>query len=112
MSETEFKTKAMNNPLNLFSQCNYCDSPQERYKLHPNHQQASPEYKYLEFKRCLPGCVANSSELNKKTELQNGNGSLVNVTNDTSCLPFHPSPANNVSKPNSGKGKILDFYIK
>ena len=98
--------------MNLFSQCNYCDSPQPRYKLHPNHSEAYPGDKYLKFKQCLPGCVTNSREFNKTIELQNGNSSLVNVTNDISCLPFDPSPANNVIKPTNFKGKILNFYIR
>ena len=98
--------------MNLFSQCNYCDSPQPRYKLHPSHLKAYPGDKYLKFEQCLPGCVANSRELNQTIELQNGNLSLVNVTNDISCFAFDPSPANNVIKPTNFKGKILNFYIR
>ena len=110
----EFERKSKNNPLNLFRQCNYCNSPQPRYKLHPYHSVAFPEYKYLAFYQCLPGCVNLHKVDEKKTYFTNNKGRIVhvNVTNDTSCLAFDPSPANNVSKPTNVKRKILNFYIK
>ena len=107
MLKEDFERKSKNNPLNLFSQCNYCDNPQPRYKLHPSHSAAFPNYTYLPYEQCLPGCVANQRTRNITTYLQSESSYFVEVTNDISCAAFDPSPANNVSKPANVKGIFL-----
>ena len=91
----DFKNKSKNNPPNLFRQCDYCNSPQPRYKLHPDHQVAFSDHKYLEFKQCLPGCVANSNKTNIPTNLSYREDVPVLLETDISCVAYDtPSPHN------------------
>ena len=62
MSEDDFKANYSKNPLNLLSDCEYRNRPQPRYKPHRDHVAITPEYKYVEYKRCLPGSVAIKSD--------------------------------------------------
>ena len=91
----DFKTKSKDNPPNLLRQFNYCNSPQPRYKLHPDHLVAFPEFKYLAFKQCLPGCVVESNKTsNLRTELQSGTKNIL-LTDDVSCVAYDaPFPYN------------------
>ena len=136
LEEKEFNDKYKKNPLNLLRQCNYCNSSHPRYKLHPYHQKAFPESKYLKFKQCLPGCVVISNDtFNEETHLTNEKKQNVSLTNDTSCVaydaptshdPSSTSRTQSTSKlsshktspsPNSqqthclNKGRFLVFYI-
>ena len=89
VSIIDFNYKYKKNPPNLLKKCNYCNSPQPRYKLHPDHQEAFPEFKYLAYKQCLPGCVVTSSKpFNMSTSMQNENSLNVPLTNDTSCVAY------------------------
>ena len=92
VSKIEFKEKYKKNPPNLLRQCDYCNSPQPRYKLHPNHEKAFPDNKYLEFKQCLPGCVANANNtLLISTSMTYGPPQVVSLRNDTSCVAYDAS---------------------
>ena len=64
MTEDYFNNSYPNNPVNLFTQGDKCNSPQPRYKKHSNFEAADAKYKYLLNKQCLPGCVV----LNKTTQ--------------------------------------------
>ena len=100
MSEDYFKNKSRKNPPNLLKKCNYSDSPQPRYKLHPDHEEAFPEFKYLAYKQCLPGCIViNPVPFNLSTNLSNKVTKNVQIllTNDTSCVAYDKPPLENSS---------------
>ena len=96
MLEVAFRNKHKKNPPNLVKGTNYCNSPQPRYKLHPDHEEAFPEFKYLAYEQCLPGCVVISWEpFNKSTSMQNKNLLNVPLRNDTSCEAYDTSSLKN-----------------
>ena len=92
VSKKEFESKYTNNPLNLLSQINYRNTPQPRYKLHPEHSSLIPESKYLLFKRCLPGSyVASTKPSDAIIYRKSGNGNGKKVNNHiyhTSCVAY------------------------
>ncbi len=98
VSEGEFKAKYPNNPPNLLSKCNYCDHPQPRYKLHEGHLDIKPEFKYLGYKQCLPGCVVirlPGDKFTKTTYTTSGNNNPVLLTSDTKCVAFDARDCSN-----------------
>ncbi len=85
MSEGDFKANYSKNPPNLLSDCEYRNRPQPRYRLHEDHLFITPQYKYVEYKRCLPGSVAIKSDekFNVSIVKTFGDGKIVNsVVND------------------------------
>ena len=99
MLEDDFKNKSKNNPPNLLRQCNYCNISQPRYKLHPNHQAAFPDHKYLAYKQCLPGCVVISRKAFNKTTIvpnKKPHNVIVLLTNDTLCVAYDVPSSNNL----------------
>ena len=136
VSEGDFKANYSKNPPNLLSKCNYCDHPQPRYKLHEDHFSVFPEYKYLGYKQCLPGCVVirnltsdNITKITHKTS-QPKKPYPVWLISDTKCVAFDArdcsnapnctttpratprtttSPVNTDSGKSSLKGELSDF---
>ena len=87
--EGYFKEKYGNNPSNLLSQCDYCKSSQPRYKLYEKHSEVYPQFKYLAYKQCLPGCVVKSKQsFNAKVTKTSGADVNVSLTRDTSCEAY------------------------
>ena len=104
VSEKDFKIQKQHNPENLRNRCDFCKSPQPRYKPNPKIQDVSPELKYLSHKQCLPGCFAtNSSTIVKNATLITGTQERVQITNDTECEVYAPRENNPQSPKDSGK---------
>ena len=99
----DFKNKSKENPANLFRQCDYCNSPQPRYKLHPNHEKAKPDFKYLKFEQCLPGCMVNLYKTLKDVTYLTTSESkqeIVSLTSDVSCEAYD-APTSHISSSTS-----------
>ena len=90
MSKEYYLQNYKKNPMNLRGQPDYCHKAKRRYKLHPDHYHALPNFKYLAYEQCLPGCVVKKNhtvshavefgdELPKKNIL---------LTNDTKCEAY------------------------
>ena len=89
MKEAYFRSNRHKNPENLRNRCNFCESPQPRYKPHPNISFVKPEFKYLLHEKCLPGCFAVKSETTEKmTHDVNGGVYEVLITHDTQCKDY------------------------
>ena len=68
-------------------QCDFCNETRPRYKVHQNALYISPEFLYLPYNQCLPGCVAKPSITSKQTRLVNGSDISVSITDHTQCKP-------------------------
>ncbi|CAB4019963.1 Hypothetical predicted protein [Paramuricea clavata] len=87
-TEVYFNASYANNPVNLIRQCNVCNSPQPRYNLIHEHVEALPQYKYLAYEQCLPGCVVVEKDATlKNIQFTSGDGLKI-VTNDISCKAY------------------------
>ena len=105
VSEKDFKNQKQHNPENLRNRCDFCKSPQPRYKPHPKIQEVSPELKYLSHKQCLPGCFAtNSNTIVEHFPLITGKQERVEITNDIECEVY--APRENNSQPSNCSGKL------
>ncbi len=94
VSEDYFNAEYSNNPSNLLSQCDYCKSSQPRYKLYEKHSVVYPQFKYLAYKQCLPGCVVKSNlPFDTKVTETNNHETTISLRSDTLCeaydLPTH-----------------------
>ena len=104
MSEKDFKIQKQHNPENLRNRCDFCKSPQPRYKRHPKIQDVRPQHKYLSYKQCLPGCFAtNSNTIVERVTLITGKQESVSITNDIECEVYAPRENNPQSPKDSGK---------
>jgi hypothetical protein len=104
VSEDDFKANYSKNPLNLLTDCNYCDHPQPRYKLVHNRGNAkpTPEFKFLGYKQCLPGCTVIRSPSDNFSKLiayhinaEKFSRAPVWLTNDTKCVAFDARDCSN-----------------
>ena len=70
-------------------QCDFCNETRPRYKVHQNALYVSPEFLYLPYNQCLPGCVAKSSITStKQTQLVYDKKNVdVSITDHTQCKP-------------------------
>ena len=70
-------------------QCDFCNETRPRYKVHQNALFISPDFLYLPYNQCLPGCVAKSNITStKQTRLVDGSKDInVSVTDHTQCEP-------------------------
>ena len=90
VTEVYFNASYVNNPVNLVRQCSVCNSPQPRYNLIHEHVKALPQFKYLAYQQCLPGCVVVEKNASiKKVKFTSDDGvKIVNFTNDISCKAY------------------------
>ena len=92
VSKKNFKIQKQHNPENLRNRCDFCKSPQPRYKPHPKIRVVFPQHKYLSYKQCLPGCFATNS--NTTVEhfplITGGKQERVEITNDIECEVYAP----------------------
>jgi hypothetical protein len=98
MLPEEFGYESKKNPLNLFSQINYRNSPQPTYKLNPDHSKHFPDNKYLLYQQCLPGSIVNAIGSSKRNISRiSGLEKEVDVINHTSCEAYDVPRSNDVS---------------
>ena len=110
VSEKDFKIQKQHNPENLRNRCDFCKSPQPRYKPNPKIQDVSPELKYLSHKQCLPGCFAtNSNTIVERVTLITGKQESVSITNDIECEVYAPRGNNPQPPKDSGKSISKSF---
>ena len=69
-------------------QCDFCNETRPRYKVHQNASFVSPEFLFLPYNQCLPGCVAKSSITSTvTTRLVYGLNVNVSITDHKQCEP-------------------------
>lgn len=89
VSEDYFRRKRQNNPENLRNRCDFCKSPQPRYKPHPNIKYALLIFKYMPYTKCLPGCFAvKSSTVMRLTYYYFGFTENVSMSSDMQCETY------------------------
>ena len=89
VSEDYFNAEYSKNPSNLLSQCDYCKSAQPRYKLYEKHSNVYPQFKYLAYKQCLPGCVVKSNTpFDTKVTETNNHETTISLRSDTLCEAY------------------------
>ena len=97
VAKDDFKNSYLNNPVNLFTQSDRCNSSQPRYKKHSNFIEADSKYKYLSYNQCLPGCfVVGKNDREEETYYRNNTGQKhkfetnETITDDVKCKAFWP----------------------
>ena len=97
------------NPKNLRSKHDYCKKAQ-RYKLHPDHHNAIPRFKYLAYEQCLPGCIVRKNYTEKiRTQLAYNGKRDVPLTSETECVAYDNNMENLTSCSSSLKA-LGNFY--
>ena len=98
MLPEEFGYESKKNPLNLFSQINYRNSPQPTYKLHPDHSKHFSDNKYLLYQQCLPGSIVDAVGSSKRNKSRiSGLEEEVDVINHISCVAYDVPNSNDIS---------------
>ena len=114
VSREDFLKEYENNPVNLRRPCDFCKEPHPRYMRHPEKiVDVSPEFRYLPYDQCLPGCVPQSKIKRYETRFHNKLSVFnVNVWNHSRC--FEPLSSTKVgeeqglSKHSNSTGKSFD----
>jgi hypothetical protein len=90
VSETEFKAKVFNNPMNLRKCASFCDKAQPRYKVNPKHNNSGvvPDEVFILYHQCFPGCKAVTTNTTMKTTFESSREEEIYVSNDISCAPY------------------------
>ena len=94
VAKDDFKKSYTNNPVNLFTLSDRCDSPQPRYKKHSKFREADTKYQYLSYNQCLPGCFVVGKNVTKAETYyyDDNNKHKINetITDDIECRAFWP----------------------
>ena len=109
MSKKYYLLNYEKNPTNLRGQPDHCKKARRRYKLHPHHCNAFPDFKYLAYEQCLPGCVVNKNNaFNRTVTLVAGDRKSILLTNDTKCEAYDNKVTNSTRYCN----KLLKASLK
>ncbi|XP_028416382.1 uncharacterized protein LOC114540391 [Dendronephthya gigantea] len=86
VSERYFLMNYHKNPNNLRREPDHCKKARRRYKLHDDHYNVLPSFKYLAYKQCLPGCVVEESQQRTiRTKLCDSSLRKIYVEDDLKC---------------------------
>ena len=108
VSRNDFLKEYENNPVNLRRPCDFCKKPHPRYMRHPEKDSVvSPEFRYLPYHQCLPGCDTNSTKPGEFiTHLHNApierSVFKLSVLNHSLC--FKPRNNTNITKVGEERG--------
>ena len=95
----EFKSQRLRNPENLRNRCDFCKSPQPRYKAHLHTDSTFSKSKYLLQTQCLPGCFATTvNTTNVEVGHTSQNSKVVSIQDDIECDVYAPRE-NNLEPP-------------
>ncbi|CAB4017521.1 Hypothetical predicted protein [Paramuricea clavata] len=91
VNETEFTSKLAMNPENLRA-CNrsaYCSKPQPRYVINTWGVESEPQWRYIKYHQCLPGCKSTTTISEYKFENLRGEPARTQtVSEDLACSPY------------------------
>ena len=108
----EFKSQRLRNPENLRNRCDFCKSPQPRYKDHLHTNSTFSESKYLLQTQCLPGCFATTVNT---TNVEVGHPSailgreVVSIQDDIECDVYAPRE-NNIEPPKALRSSASKLF--
>ena len=99
VNKSYFNSSYPRNPVNLFAQSNRCDNRQPRYMKHPQFDDIYPEYQYLPYHQCLPGCFVIDDNVTVKETYKNDEGEKgdrinVTITHDKECVAYDSTRKN------------------